>query len=164
MSKELLRIGQLARQAGVSTRTVDFYTGLGLLVPVRRTEGNFRLYHAGDVNRIGLIRRLEAQGIRLEDVARALTPLRGLPAAADSAGRASGAASVDEQERLRHQLASLEEQVRVLHQVADAADPRAQGLLATLTPRAHAMLTTAVVLGSELAGEIATELEHFHPL
>ena len=42
----LLRIGELANLAGVSTRTVDFYTGLGLIEPAERTAGNFRLYSA----------------------------------------------------------------------------------------------------------------------
>src|SRR5512141_1550418 len=76
MGGGLLRIGELAELAGVSTRTVDFYTGLGLLVPAKRTGGNFRLYQRTDVARIGLIRRLEAQGIRLEDIARALVAPR----------------------------------------------------------------------------------------
>jgi hypothetical protein len=41
----LIRIGELARAAGVSTRTVDYYTGLGLLEPAARTDAGYRLYH-----------------------------------------------------------------------------------------------------------------------
>ena len=48
----LLRIGELANLAGVSTRTVDFYTGLGLIEPAERTAGNFRLYSADCIDRI----------------------------------------------------------------------------------------------------------------
>jgi MerR family transcriptional regulator, copper efflux regulator len=169
MGEALLRIGELAARAGVSTRTVDFYTSLALLVPARRTDGNFRLYNPGDVKRISLIRRLEDQGIRLEDIARALAPSpEGVAEAAfsreDTSTERTDAGATPEQLELRRQLSSLEEQVRALHEVADAADPRTRGLLATLTARAQAMITTAVMLGSELAGEIATELEHFHPL
>ena len=64
MGEELLRIGELAARAVVSTRTVDFYTGLGLLTPTRRSGGNFRLYQPADVQRIAAVRHLEAQGIR----------------------------------------------------------------------------------------------------
>jgi MerR family copper efflux transcriptional regulator len=38
ISQALLRIGEVAAQAGVSPRTVDFYTSLGLLTPAARTE------------------------------------------------------------------------------------------------------------------------------
>lgn len=138
MTAKLLRIGELAERAGVSTRTVDFYTGLGLLAPAKRTGGNFRLYAAADVGRIGLIRRLEAQGIRLEDIVRALTARDG---SVDGPGHPLS-------------LAELEEQIRALREVAARADPRALGVLATLTARAQALITTAVVLAGELVGDI----------
>jgi DNA-binding transcriptional MerR regulator len=38
-----MRIGELARQAGVSTRTLRHYEGLGLLTP-RRTANGYRDY------------------------------------------------------------------------------------------------------------------------
>src|SRR5512139_508219 len=68
----LLRIGELANLAGVSTRTVDFYTGLGLIEPADRTAGNFRLYSGDCVDRIAAIRVLEANGVSLADMAAAL--------------------------------------------------------------------------------------------
>jgi DNA-binding transcriptional MerR regulator len=58
MTEQLLRIGELAARAGVSTRTVDFYTSLGLLSPAARTGGNFRLYAPDTVERIAIIPRL----------------------------------------------------------------------------------------------------------
>jgi DNA-binding transcriptional MerR regulator len=66
---ELLRIGDVARRAGVSRRTVDFYTRMGLLQPAKRSQGNYRLYPPESVDRIHLIRRLEEQGVPLADVA-----------------------------------------------------------------------------------------------
>ncbi|HET9654776.1 MAG TPA: MerR family transcriptional regulator [Kineosporiaceae bacterium] len=157
MGGGLLRIGELAELAGVSTRTVDFYTGLRLLVPAKRTSGNFRLYQATDVDRIGLIRRLEAHGIRLEDIARVLSapqpagtgPADGLPARDGGIGAGTDAG-------VEHlwSLEELEEQVRALREVTSRADPRALGVLATLTVRAQALIATAVLLGSELIGEI----------
>jgi MerR family copper efflux transcriptional regulator len=160
MGDGLLRIGELAERAGVSTRTVDFYTGLGLLAPARRTGGNFRLYAPADVNRIRVIRRLEAQGIRLEDITRALTtPTEadgtpgGVPADRDRSGADGRGGAAGSAEPLVS-LEQLEEQVRVLRELAAKADPRTRGVLATLTVRAQALITTAVILGGELIGEI----------
>lgn len=156
--EELLRIGELAAQAGVSTRTVDFYTGLGLLAPVRRSGGNFRLYQPADVRRIAVIRSLEAQGIRLEDITHVLTAT----ARDDHSGCAETAAAPCPADpvALREYLVSLDAQVRALHEVADVADPQIRGVLATLTARAQALITTALIL----AGEILPVTEILPPL
>src|SRR5262249_1686977 len=87
MSGDLLRIGELAAQAEVTTRTVDHYTRLGLLNPAERPSGNYRLYDPSEVDRIRLIRQLEAHGVSLDDIAVALsTPGTGLPEALDPLG------------------------------------------------------------------------------
>ena len=66
-----LRIGEVAERAGVSRRTVDFYTTLGLIAPVARTPGNYRLYPTDVVDQIRTIQRLEAQGVSLDQIATA---------------------------------------------------------------------------------------------
>jgi DNA-binding transcriptional MerR regulator len=155
MSVGLLRIGQLAERAGVSARTVDFYTGLGLLVPTHRTGGNFRLYHPTDVSRIGMIRRLEAQGIRLEDIARVLGSPEPDGAASDAPSDAlsDDVAGAQDDGCVAH-LASLEQEIRQLQDLAATADGRARGVLATLTARAQALIATALVVGTELASDV----------
>ncbi len=158
MSEELLRIGELAARAGVSTRTVDFYTGLGLLTPAGRSDGNFRLYRSDDVQRIAAIRRLEAQGIRLEDIAHVLAASgqedhTGCAQATDAPCPADPAA-------LGGYLAALDAQVRALQQVAEGADARTRGVLATLTMRAQALVATAVLL----AGDILPHTDFLPPM
>jgi MerR family copper efflux transcriptional regulator len=154
----LLRIGELAARAGVSTRTVDFYTGLGLLTPVRRSGGNFRLYQPGDVQRIAAIRRLEAQGIRLEDIAHVLAE----PGPEDHSGcaKAADAPCPADPSALGGYLAALDAQVRALQDVAQGADPRTRGVLATLTMRAQALVATAVLL----AGDILPHTDFLPPM
>jgi len=66
-----LKIGEVAELAGVSRRTVDFYTNLGLITPVSRTSGNFRLYKPEAIDRIRLVRKLESQGLGLQEIAKA---------------------------------------------------------------------------------------------
>ena len=150
MTDGLLRIGELAARAGVSTRTVDFYTGLGLLAPVRRSGGNFRLYHESDVQRIAAIRHLEAQGIRLDDITHILS-------ASDDhtgcAGVPEGPCPADPV-ALATYLASLDVQLGALHTVAEVADPETRKVLATLTMRAQALIATALVLAGDILGQV----------
>ena len=46
------RIGEVAKQTGVTTRTLRYWEELGLLQPASRTDGGERLYGAGDVRRV----------------------------------------------------------------------------------------------------------------
>ena len=68
---ETVSYGELAARAGVSIRTVDHYTTLGLIAPAQRTASNYRLYRCDDVGRIHLVQRLEVHGLPLEDIAKA---------------------------------------------------------------------------------------------
>lgn len=61
-----MRIGELSRQAGVSTRTVRHYESLGLL-PDRRTSNGYRTYDSADVRAVTEIRSLVDLGFALED-------------------------------------------------------------------------------------------------
>ena len=156
MTEKLLRIGELAAQARVSTRTVDFYSGLGLLTPVRRTNGNFRLFRPTDVQRIAAVRHLEAQGIRLDDIAHVLTGVDaaahdGDPAAdhSDCVERYQGPCPADPS-ALAGYLAALDVQVRALQDVAATADPQTRGVLAALAARANVLIATAMLLSADL--------------
>ena len=40
----MMQIGDLAAEAGVTTRTIRYYEELGIIEPVELTEGCFRLY------------------------------------------------------------------------------------------------------------------------
>lgn len=62
------RIGELAKAARVSTRTIDFYTRLGLLEPECRSEGNYRLYPQEALDRLRLIQELKQQHFTLEEI------------------------------------------------------------------------------------------------
>jgi DNA-binding transcriptional MerR regulator len=127
---QLLRIGEVAGKAGVSTRTVDYYTNLGLLTEAARTSSNFRLYDPATVDRIAVIRQLEGHGMPLDEIAAALT---GPP-----------------DRKLTHLLDKLEEDLQTLHTAAAAAQPEAQGLLAAITARAHNLITTAIDIAAGL--------------
>jgi DNA-binding transcriptional MerR regulator len=55
----LLKIGEVARRFGVSTRALRFYEEIGLLRPGATTGGGFRLYGDDDLARIEKILQLK---------------------------------------------------------------------------------------------------------
>ncbi|SOE02177.1 HEAT repeat domain-containing protein [Blastococcus haudaquaticus] len=65
-------IGEVARQAGVSTRMLRHYDALGLVRPTGRTVGGYREYSAEDVRRIFHVESLRSLGLSLKQVGRAL--------------------------------------------------------------------------------------------
>jgi MerR family mercuric resistance operon transcriptional regulator len=67
-----LRIGAVARRAGVSVDTVRYYERRGLLRPAERLPSGYRLFPAAAVSTITLARRLQSLGMTLEEVADAL--------------------------------------------------------------------------------------------
>jgi len=69
-----LTIGELARRAGVPASTVRYYERLGLLRPLQRSRGNYRLYGDEDAERLRFIRAAQATGFTLEGVRELLRP------------------------------------------------------------------------------------------
>lgn len=68
----MLKVGELARRAGVTVRTLHHYDSLGLLRPSGRSEGGYRLYGRADVARLHGIQTLRQLGVPLAEVARLL--------------------------------------------------------------------------------------------
>jgi MerR family transcriptional regulator, repressor of the yfmOP operon len=65
-----LRIGEVARRAGTTARTIRYYEELGLLAsPAERGAGTHRLYAEADVERLEQILRLkDLLGLSLEEL------------------------------------------------------------------------------------------------
>lgn len=59
-------ITELAREYGVTLRTIRFYEEQGLLSPERR--GTQRIFHAGDHVRLGLVLRGKRLGFPLDEI------------------------------------------------------------------------------------------------
>jgi len=62
------KIGELARDTGLTVRTLHHYDQLGLLSPQPRTEGGHRCYTSDDVLRLQRIVALRSLGISLEEI------------------------------------------------------------------------------------------------
>lgn len=68
MNTNLLKIGQLAKLAGVSQDTLRFYEKHGLISPSSRSEAGYRLYSAEDVRRVHFILSAKEVGFTLQEI------------------------------------------------------------------------------------------------
>ena len=127
---------------------MDFYTRLGLLAPTR-SGGNFRLYQPTDVQRIGAIRRLEAQGIRLDEIAHLLAGR--IPE--DRTGGTDDLEGPGQTDRLglEEYLASLDAQIKALRDLPEVPSHGTRGaVLSGLVGRAQVLIASALILSEEL--------------
>src|SRR3954464_5955502 len=89
MRFEALKVGELARRTGLTTRTLHHYDEIGLLKPSLHTEAGHRLYTADDVARLQQVLSLRQLGFALEEVRACLLAVggdsssRGAPAGTD---------------------------------------------------------------------------------
>ena len=66
--RPLMRIGEAAKAAGVSTQTIEYYIMLGLISPIRPSGKSGRHFDGKLVQRIRLIRRLNESGYTLRAI------------------------------------------------------------------------------------------------
>jgi MerR family transcriptional regulator, copper efflux regulator len=66
--KALLKVGDLAKAVQKTVRAIHLYEELGLLVPVSRSSGGYRLYTEDAVKRVNWIVRLQEMGLSLTEI------------------------------------------------------------------------------------------------
>ncbi len=67
-SQDLMKVGDLAQEAGKTVRAIHLYEELGLLTPAARSKGRYRLYNADALMRIRWIGKLQEMGFSLSDI------------------------------------------------------------------------------------------------
>ncbi len=73
-----LKVGEVARKAGVNLQTVHYYEKRGLLGKPPRSISNYRLYPSDAVLRIRFIKRAQELGFTLKEI-KELLSLRAAP-------------------------------------------------------------------------------------
>ncbi len=63
-----MKIGELAKQSGLSAHTLRFYEKQGLISPSTRSESNYRIYNQNDLSTAKFIKRSRDMGFSLEEV------------------------------------------------------------------------------------------------
>jgi len=138
----LLRIQEAAAEAGLTSRSVRYYEEVGLLRPAARSEGDYRLYDATDVERLRFIKGLrDDAGFSLAEIAQLLEDED-----ARERGHEAYHATTDPAERLQilrdrvsryeHQIEMLRSKIERLQAMVDETDgrlTRTKGRISTLT-------------------------------
>jgi DNA-binding transcriptional MerR regulator len=118
---EPLRVGDLAAKTQKTVRALHLYEELGLLAPIERSKGNYRLYDPGAVLRVRWISKLQDMGF-------SLPAIRDVLAEWERSGSASGAMSkiralyVQKLDETRAQLSRLQTLERELVSSIDYLD------------------------------------------
>lgn len=113
-----MRIGELARAAGTTTKTLRFYEDQGLLPSAERTPAGYRDYTPEALTRIGFIHRGQTAGLTLAQIRQILDI------------RDHGQAPCDHvRDLLDTRLADIDQQLQQLHDLRDT--------LAALRDQAH---------------------------
>jgi len=73
--KGFMRIGEIAKNAGVTVRTLSYYDKEGLLTPSSESEGGYRLYTDKDMVKLIQILMLKELGFPLSEIKKRLTKL-----------------------------------------------------------------------------------------
>jgi DNA-binding transcriptional MerR regulator len=68
----LLRVGELAKQTGLTVRTLHHYDTIGLLKPSHRSEAGYRMYNRDDLARLHHIQALKQLGFGLAEIGETL--------------------------------------------------------------------------------------------
>jgi DNA-binding transcriptional MerR regulator len=109
---ELVSIGQLAKAAGVSSRTIRYYEELGILPEPRRSAGGTRKYPSEYSGYIAATLALKDLGFRLDEIK---------PLARLAIGRTVSAGQRDAAARLvEDRIEALARQVTVLRRLHDS--------------------------------------------
>jgi dTDP-4-amino-4,6-dideoxygalactose transaminase len=117
--KPPLKIGEVANRSGLSVKTIRFYCDEGLIQPISRSDGGYRLFDDGVFSELALIRTLRTMEIPLPDVRQILEARRsGVCTCSDLKARIrskAGDIGAALAERLRHarNYGSLQKYVNV---------------------------------------------------
>ncbi|HXY10338.1 MAG TPA: MerR family transcriptional regulator [Terriglobales bacterium] len=67
-----MRIGELAKRAGVSVQAIRFYERCRLMRTPRRTPAGYRIYSENDLESVTVIKKMQRFGFKLAEIRRVL--------------------------------------------------------------------------------------------
>ncbi|MEW7966149.1 MerR family transcriptional regulator, partial [Acinetobacter baumannii] len=107
----LLKVGELAKQTGLTVRALHHYDDIGLLQPSARSDAGYRLYTRKDITRLHQIQALRGLGMSLAEIYTVLEdPDLALLPIIDRQIQAIDQ-RLAEQKKLRNQLGQLKSQL-----------------------------------------------------
>lgn len=125
-----MKVGEIAKQTGISVRTLHYYDEIGLLSPSHRTQADHRLYTASDIERLQQIVSLRQLGFSLEEIRECLER------PAFSLHRV-----------IQLHMARLREQVELSHRLLNRLEAIANNLHSAEAVSVEALIQTIEVIG-----------------
>lgn len=134
----LYRVGELAKLSGISQRTIDYYTQLGLIHPIKRADNNYRYYNDETIHRLKRIESMKQEKFSLEEIKASL----------DRVDRITGEASVaDKLTDLQLHMQQLLKEVKEIEPMLEQMKPnQAKNLYTLITPVGMACLEALLIL------------------
>jgi DNA-binding transcriptional MerR regulator len=122
--RELMQIGDLARETGRTVRAIHLYEELGLLTPAGRSKGRYRLYGSESLVRIRWIGQLQELGFSLGDIQTIVREWEHIPSAPGAMKRMREvyARKLEETRAQRRRLEQLEHEIEASLGYLDACD------------------------------------------
>lgn len=114
----MLTIGELAKQAAVSTDTLRYYDREGLIVPRQRSQAGYRLYHEDDLRRLHFIKHAQECGFSLSEVGELLE----LQVSNDACCNDVRSRAVHKRQQLVHKIEALSTMSEALTGLIDICD------------------------------------------
>lgn len=123
--------GELAKQCGVSVRTVQYYDNRGLLVPSQLSDGGRRLYSDADAKKLKVICFLKEIGLSLGSIGEILQ--------ADNCAHVIGLLLDQQEEQVKSEIAEREKQLENMRIIRQEIKSRSPVSLEDLTDIARLM-------------------------
>ena len=117
-----MRIGELAEQAGITTKAIRYYEQLGILPPPARTPSGYRSYDQAAMGRLGFVRAAQAVGLTLGEIRQIIAFRDHGQAPCAHVTDLLGRRAADLDARI-HQLQQLRRELRQLAERAATLDP-----------------------------------------
>lgn len=140
----LYPIGEVARLTGVPVKTIRYYADIDLLPPAHTTESRYRMFSAGEIWRLEVIRTLRSFEFGIEDIRRLLSGDLSIGQAIDVQ-----LAAVDQQ---IDRLTRVQQILALARQSADRADDSLQHLHELGTALSEGVTKRRELLAAKLRG------------
>lgn len=128
----------MAKVTNISPRTIDYYTQLGLIHPVKRTDNQYRYYDDETISRLKRIESMKKEKYSLEEIRIRLNQLDRVSSEEDVADKLTS---------LQLHMQQLEKEVKELEPLIRQLKPnQAKNLIKVLAPRGAACIEAILFL------------------
>jgi DNA-binding transcriptional MerR regulator len=135
----LYRIGELAKLANVSKRTIDYYTQIGLLHVDKTSKSNYRLYSEQALNDIQFIEECKLFNMCLQDIKERMELKRSQTNEEDKL--------IKQAEILAKHMKQLEHEIKELKPIFDKMNGENQEIIASrISPQSMALMQSLMIL------------------